>query len=188
MYTTEANIAARLGTSLTDDQASYFNDVLSDSIDAYINRVTGTAFSSTDSVDVYVDGTDSNMLIIPTMHDITSVSVVENDGTETAIPVDEYRTYPQGETDKYAIRNLNGTWTEGIENYKVTGSVGFTDVPADLVEVATEMAVNSLNANVNNYQSEKVGDWSVTYSGAQNSLSSDSVSTLNSYRRLSRSI
>lgn len=189
MYTTAANISAKLGTSLSADQLDYFTNVLDDAIDSYINRLTGVSFGSTGVVSVYEDGTDSNMLVIPTMHDITEVAKMNSNGTvEAVVPVDEYRTYPQGSVDKLAIRKLNGTWAEGFENYKITGQSGYKTVPGDIVNAATEMAINSLNANVNNYKSEKVGDWAVTYSEAENSLSAGSEMVLANYRRLSRSI
>lgn len=189
MYTTASYISAKLGTTLSADQVDYFTNVLDDAIDSYINRLTDVSFGSTTIVTVYVDGTDSNMLIIPTMHDITEVALINSSGVvEGVVGVDEYRTYPQGSVDKLAIRKLNGTWAEGFENYKITGQAGYKVIPADIVNAATEMAVNSLNANVNNYKSEKVGDWSVTYSEAENSLSAGSEMVLANYRRLSRSI
>jgi hypothetical protein len=188
MYTTAENIAARLGEALTAEQETYFNDVLSPSIDTYINRYTNTQFGSTDEVDVYVNGEDSSMLVIPTMYGIENLYVVSDDG-ETLVDSDTYVVYPQGsEQSKYALRNKGGTWSEGFENYKVHGKLGFAEIPDDIVEVATQMAVSGITANVGNYKSEKVGDWAVTYSDTQESLSPDSLSVLASYRRLSRSI
>lgn len=186
-YTTTGNIAARLGASLTTEQSEYFTNVLSGSIDAYINQQTQTMFGSQDETEVYVSGSDSNMLIIPTMFAITALHRIDG-ADEEAVPVDDYMTFPRGDVNKYAIRTLNGTWSEGFENYKVTGKLGYASVPDDIVAVATELAVNGIDANVNNYKSERVGDWSVTYGEMERSLSPDSVGVLASYRRLSRSI
>lgn len=188
MYVTVGDIAAKLGTSLTADQEAVINSYLGDSVDAYINQITGTSFGSDEEVEVYVDGSDSNMLVIPTMHTITAVAKVEEDGTETAVSVDDYRTYPQGQGSKIAIRHLNGQWEEGIENYKVSGMLGYEEVPADIRMVAAELIANGLNANVNNYKSEKVGDWSVTYSDIEKGLSPNSIAILDNYKRLSRSM
>lgn len=188
MYTTQANVEAKLGTTLTDDQASYFINVLSPAIDRYIERETGMIYGSTTAVSVYVDGTGTGTLIIPTMNTITAVARVNTDGTEEAISVDDYSTYPRGDTDKYALRHLNGTWEEGIENYKVTGKSGASTVPADIVMVATELAINALNESNTNYKSESVGDWSATYAETNKSISDESRNILLSKRRLSRSI
>lgn len=188
-YTTSANIAARLGKSLTADQSTYFTSVLDAAIDAYINKITGTSFGSTVSVEVYVetDDTQGGTLVIPTMHDITSLAKVNNDGTEELIPVDDYYTWPRGVDDKLAIKSVSGDW-ESDATYKITGELGYKNIPADIVEVATELAVNGLSGNVNDYKSEKVGDWSVTYAEGEKQLSSSAMTVLNSYNRLSRSV
>lgn len=190
MYTTTANIAARLGTSLTNDQAMYFASVLDSGIDALIEEKTGTRFGSTEVVEVYVSGDGSDTLIIPTMHDITSVARITDDDTEEALSVDEYRTVPRGlsKPTKLALKHLTGSWEEGTDNYMVTGKLGYAEIPADITMVATEMAVSAMKANVNNYKSERVGDWSVTYNDEKQPLSAQSEVVLNNYRRLSQAV
>ncbi len=189
MYTTTAKITDKLGTSLTTAQSNYFTNVLNAAIDATINRITGTAFGSTTSTSIYVDGSDSSLLIIPTMHDITAVAKLDdNTSTYIALPVADYRTYPQGDLNKYAIRNINGTWSDGLENYKITGKLGFAEIPADIIDIATTMAIDSLGGNANNYKSERVGDWAVTYADTEKTILTEAMSILESYRRLSRSI
>lgn len=187
MYVTEANITSKLGRSLTADESSYFLSVLSPSIDAYINEATGTSFGSTTVVNVYVEGDDGNYLVIPTMHDITALARVDTDGSEEAIPVDDYRTYPFHADNKLAIKHLNGEWDSDVE-YKITGQMGYKTVPADITAIATELAVNQINSTYNNYKSEKVGDWSVTYADNAQFLSSASIGMLDRYKRLSRGI
>lgn len=187
-YTTQENIEDKLEAALSQDQADYFTNVLSPAIDAFINQQTETQFGSDTAANVYVNGECSSILVIPTMHTITDLVKVEDDGTETTISTDDYVTYPQGEADKYAIRSRTGTWDEGFENYKVSGKLGYTAIPADITLVATELAVNALNENVGNYKSERVGDWAVTYADTAKTLSSDSQQILANYRRLSRSI
>lgn len=188
MYTTVDYIQNKLGDTLTDSQSSYFDSVLDSSIDKFIDSQTHTQFGSEDEVDVYVTGEFSPMLVIPTMHDITEVYVVNDDDTETLIDPTTYSLYPRGDDDKYAIRKIGGMWYEGFENYKVVGKLGFKDIPGDIALVATELAVNAFQSNYNNYASERVGDWAVTYKDMSASLSSESQSILNSYTRLSRSI
>ena len=186
MYTNQADVEARLGTKMTDEQAAYFES-LSLSTDAYIERVTGTKFGSTEIVDVYVDGEAGPMLIIPTMHDITAVTRIAEDGAETVLSVSDYRVYPMGAANTYAIRRINGEWEDGPDRYKITGVLGYKEVPADIAMVASELASGSIKADSNQYKSEKVGDWSVTYSDST-SVSTDAMTTLNGYKRLSRSI
>lgn len=189
MYTTVANIQNRRGIPLTDGQIAYFNDVLSPAIDSFINQATGTAFSSPDApVDVYADGSCSNMLIIPTMHDITSVQSLAGDGTATVVDPTYYVAYPTSSTNKLAIRNRTSVWNEGFENYIVTGKLGYSDVPADIVMVATEMALLTFTKNPDMLKRERVGDWDVIYADAKTELSDDTLAILNTYHRLSRSV
>lgn len=189
MYTTSADLSAALQRSLTATETEYFDSVLDAYIDEYINQATGTSFGLTNSDSVYVTAPDNvnEMLVIPTMHDISAVVKVNNDDSEEAVSVDDYYTYPRGKDNKYALVNKNGQW-ESEATYKITGELGYKQIPADIVLVATEIAKNALLENVNNYKSEKVGDWSVTYSDVANSLSGNSLLTLNRYRRISRSI
>lgn len=185
MYTTTANIAAKLKRSLTAEESTYFTSVLDPGIDAFINRQTETTFGSGDSTDVYVSGDGSSTLIIPTMHDISAVVKINEDDTEEPVSVDDYRTYPRSSSDKRALNRVSdGVWDEGIDNYKITGELGYSAVPGDITLVATELAASSIMEN--NIKSERVGDWAVTYSDMQRTLSSSSQAILDSYHRLTR--
>lgn len=188
MYTTVAQITGKLGT-LTADQQSYFQSVVDAGVDEQINALTGTQFGSVAVVDVYVDCNESgSTLVIPTMHDITAVAHVAEDGTETVLTVDSYYTYPRGTGNKYAIKGINDTLDTGTGcAYKITGVLGYKEIPGDIVAAATELAVAGLSANVNNLKSERVGDWSATYSDGS-SVSSATLDNLSRYKRLSRSI
>lgn len=188
-YTTAANVAARMGIStLSAEQTTYFNDVVSGAVDTIINTRTGTVFGNTAISDVYVSGEDSQFLTIPTMYDISAVAEVDDLDQETGISVDEYVTYPRNETSKYALRKLSGEWNEGFDNYKITGKLGYASVPDDIELVATELAAAGIDQMTGAIESEKVGDWSATYAKMEQGLSSDSKAILSNYRRLSRSL
>lgn len=184
-YTTQANVEGIIGT-LTTVQATYLSDVVLPAIDAYIDRTTNTRFGSTTPTSTYVSGDGSDTLIIPTMHTITAVAIVDNDDVETAVP--DFLKYPRGEDDKYALIATSGTWEEGFENYKVSGILGYKNIPDDIIGVATELASNAVKNNTANLKSEKVGDWQVVYDNAERTMSTDAHQVLASYRRLSRSI
>lgn len=183
-YTTQENIESRIG-ELTADQAAYFTNVMSPAIDAYIDSVTETNFGNAESDDVtfYVNGTGTNMLTIPTMSEVTSVS---HDGD--VINESEYVPFPQGSAAKLAIRKKDGTWSCGDENYVVVGKAGYSTIPADITMIATELAVNGLQARTDSIKSEKTGDWAVTYAEGEQNISPRSLDILQTYRRLSRSI
>lgn len=187
-YVTEANIAAKLGRALTTEETTYFTGVVSPAVTAYIDLMTETSFGADAESEVYVSGTGTATLIIPTMHAITSVAHVTDDDVEEAVPVDDYRTTPRGSVNKFALRHITGEWEEGTENYKVSGKLGYAEVPADITAVATELALNSITANVSNLKSEKTGDYTATFNPGQVPLSADSTAILNRYIRLSRSM
>lgn len=189
MYTTTSYIEAKLGRSLTTAQANYFNTVLDNKIDTTINKMTRSVFGSLTPTTVYVDGTGTGLLIIPTMNNITAVAKDDNNsGTYTDLAADTYRVLPLAEVNKYAIRVTTGTWFIGTENYKITGILGYEDIPADIIDVATSMAIDSLTNNITNYKSERVGDWAVTYADVNKTLSADQMQIFDNYKRLSRSI
>lgn len=187
-YTTTSDVQYKLKATLTSDQQNYFDNVVDPFVDAYINRFTETQFGSVAATTVYVSGDGGSNLIIPTMHTITQVDKVENDGTTETVASSDYYTYPRGATNVYAIRKINGSWSDGFENYKISGVLGHSGIPNDIVGVATEIAVNMIQENINNYKSEKVGDWSVTYAEVEKDLTPASMKILSSYKRLSRGI
>lgn len=189
MYTTAVNAANRLQIELSPEQTAYFNDVMDKAIDEYIDGETRTTFGGTEVTTVYVDGSCTNMLVIPTMHDITQIQkLARDDSVEETLDTSDYLLYPSGDPDTYAIRLRSGIFTEGFENYAITGVLGHRDVPEDIMMVATELAANGINQNISNIKRERVGDWDVIYKDADTELSLDSTSTLARYKRLSRSI
>ena len=183
-YTTIEQVTSAMG-SLTDEQTAYFSSTLDAAIDKYINKETETYFGETASTTAYASGDGTSTLIIPTMHTITAVK----DESGNVVPAETYYAYPRHSYEKYAIMGQN--WSEGVENYRIEGIMGYKTVPADIISVATELAVNKLSgltASTKGYKSEKTGDWSATYLDGEKNLSTNSLSTLSGYLRLSRSM
>lgn len=186
-YTTTTNIANALDRALTPEEIAYFNDVLSDAIDEYIDSSTDTSFGSEAEVTVYASGGNTDTLTIPTMNTITAVQNDEG----TAIATTEYAEYPKRGDERLALCRKNGKWDSGLENYRIVGRMGYKVLPKDIVAVATEIAVHvltSLTAEAQGVKSEKTGDWAVTYIDGEKPLSARSMAILAQYRRLSRRI
>lgn len=134
---------------------------------------------------MYVSGDGTNRLVIPTMHDITSV-----EHNDTVLSTDYWQTYPA--TAPYlALTHKSGTWEEGTDNYKVTGKLGYASVPGDITNIATEMAASYFSIGRDDtgrvIKSERQGDYSATYV-VEDGISNKSLMTLLGYKRLSRSI
>lgn len=185
-YTTIELVQQTLGRSLTADEQAYFTGTLAAAIDAYIDKKTDTTFGGDTETDVYVSGCDTSMLIIPTMNSITQLKIDGN-----TIPSTEYVQFPQGSSETFSLRKKSGVWEKGIENYSVTGKLGYAEVPTDIKAVATELAANYFTgqqASISGAKSEKVGDWSITYLDSEKALSERSSYVLADYMRLSRRI
>jgi len=179
-YITQPNLEAKLGRTLTANESSYFTSVLAPSIDAYIDKQTGTTFGGSTPSTIYVDGNDEELVVIPTMHTITEVKQ-----DEVIMAVNTYSLYPRGAVDSLAIRNT-ADWNKGDENISVTGVLGYTVIPADIKLAALELATNSMTEIVNGYKSESVGDWSVSYDNSIKGITPQSLGILEGYARLSR--
>lgn len=183
MYTTIQNVESALGT-LTDSQQAYFTNVLSPAIDQMIDNAAETTFGGTTVVSVYTSGHDTTQLMIPTMHSVTTV--IDHDGN-TIDPTTYYLTPRTG--DSYGIINSNGTWNDGVDNYQVSGVLGYAVVPPAVTAVATDLAILALQtATSSHLMREKVGDWEAFYKNTQMGLTDTHLAILSTYRRLSRSI
>lgn len=183
MYTTNTLIANKLDRSLSDEEVQLLTEV-SDGIDDYINYTTGTQFGSDESVSVYVSGDGNKTLTIPTMHEITSVELVDGDYVEDTYT--DYVVHPR-DTNKpiYALRK-SLPWPEGDDNIKITGKLGYKDVPSDIVLAATLIGVQMLESR-SDVSSESVGDWSASYRNAE-FVPKNANDILNRYKRLSLKI
>jgi len=195
-YTSQEAIEARLGRSLTAPEVTYLSTLLP-AIDAYINSVTGTTFlppDPDDDIEIYETADCSSTLVIPTMRTITSVAI-SSGFVDDFVTLDssEYRKYPR--SGPILALQKSGSWGDSDTTVRITGKLGYATVPADIASIAASLAVSDINANINNYKSERVGEWAVTYSNESDSnetgiggISASSLSILNSYQRLSRSI
>ncbi len=183
-YTTQAKVEEALNRTLTASEVSYLTTLLP-AIDKYINNETETSFGESATVTVFVGGEGSDLLITPTLNNVTEVKY-----EGVVIPSSEYTTSPRGKDFVYALHSKNG-WSEGFENYSITAKHGFPEVPADITAAATEIAVNYFTgqqAATSGAKSEKVGDWSITYLNGEQAVSERTRAALRNYRRLSRSI
>lgn len=204
-YTSQAQIEARLGRTLTASEVTYLTTLLP-AIDAFINTQTGTTFlppSPDNDVTIYETPLEnSNMLVIPTMRAVTSVAVSHGFTDDfVAVPGTEWRVYPR--TGAILALQKQSNWGDEDTTVRIVGKLGYLTVPYDIAQVAGDMGVSAIVAssvnttNSGNLKSERVGDWQVTYADASTtansasgiaSISSASMDILHGYNRLSRSI
>jgi hypothetical protein len=114
-------------------------------IRAKFERIIGVALVSTASTEYY-DGNGSATLLLshhmpyadptPSPVVVTSITVIDTDGTETAFTVDELAdvvAYP------YKLVRRSGVFTAGSRNIKVAYSHGYTTCPDDVKQAAMQV-------------------------------------------------
>ena len=115
----------------------------------------------------YFDGNGSSYLRIGEAVDIDSIEVGE-DYAENFEAVIDYITYPYNLTPITKVIRKDGVWDRGIKNIKVTGNFGYaTEVPADIKFAVAVLVAGIINAQSNQdgeIESEKIGNYAVTYS------------------------
>lgn len=184
-YTTKALIGNKLERDLSTDEETLLDSALT-AIDKYIDRETGTTFGSDVETDVYVSGEGNDTLVIPTMHEITTVEKVDWEDTVEETYTKYFKS-PRGNTEIFALKKASDEWPEGDENIKITGKVGYEEVPKD-IELAATLIGSQLIESRSDVSSESVGDWSVSYRNISEIAPRTALNILNSYKRLSRRI
>jgi hypothetical protein len=115
----------------------------------------------------YFDGTGNSYLRIGEAVDIDSIEVGEDYG-ENFTAVTDYITTPYNSSPITKLVRKDGVWDRGIKNIKVTGNFGYaTEVPVDIKFAVAVLVAGIINAQSNQegeIQSEKIGNYAVTYS------------------------
>lgn len=118
---------------------------------------------------------------------VSSVVIIESDGTEVSIDGTEFRVRADTGTIRYKPDSTADYtyFPTGFQNVKITYTAGFEDVPAD-VKRACLLLAEALYATSENdvsVKSEKLGVYSVTYNSLWNSpLPAGVTDLINPYR------
>jgi len=213
-YTTQAAVEAKLGRTLTTEEAANLAQMLP-AIDAYINNYTNSSFIPYDSEAtpevVYVDIPEtrtvyspqryiggryneaSSKLIIPTMNHISLVEVATGfNGAFTSVSVSDYLLLPRGKNYVYAIAR-DGEWSETGDTVRITGHLGIGVLPPEIAQIATDMATSGISLRADGVKQEKVDQWWVTYrdntsTGPIDGIGEGNLATLKTFRRLTLDI
>lgn len=178
-YTTKAKLEAYIGKTLTSGQNTLFDSwVLA--AKNYIENYTGRKFEQEAGATRYFDGNGGNEIIIDDFTAITSLTVLEVDGTTLQLLVEgddqDFVTYPYNDTIKYKIilqaSSAIGYFPKRHKSVKVvaTWNAG-TTVPADIELVANMLIsgiIASANANGKDVSSESLGDYSISFNNNSN--------------------
>jgi hypothetical protein len=174
-YTTKENVEQYLNTTI-----SINIDLFILSAEQYIDTYTGKNFKEGDEKTRYYDGNNKRELIIDDATEITSLYIDDELMTEG----DDYLTYPYNKTPIYKLIGENRVFPEDYKNIKVTGKFGYECPPDEIKMVATILTAGLYQATRGGGEisSEKIGDYSVSYTNGQKTDFENVKEILNKYR------
>jgi len=171
------------------------------SVEAFIEKYTGTIFEKTSSEDRYFDGNGKSILYLTQEDDLMSIDaskllILNSNGTTLAILTEgqsnDFLLYPLNTTPKFEIRlspgSSIGSFIKGDRRVKITGVWGNADsVPNDIKLAATQLIaeiVKEGGVGGGDIKSTSLGDYSVTYTDVTSLAGSTLgvLSTLDLYR------
>ena len=181
-YTTKAAVQNYTLTNIDvslDTQLTEWITGMSRFMDQYTSRTLVAGDPTTRKY----DGNGGDTLIIDDVHDITEVTV--DDVVVTPI------TYPASTSRKYKLVLRDNYWAKGLQNVEVTGKFGYFEALADAPDVKFACTVlvagivNAANRQDEGVESERIGQYSVTYkTSSERADYKRAMSILDSYRRL----
>jgi len=173
-YITKENCELYLNKEITGNIDLFIN-----SAETHIDKYTGRNFKATEQTRLY-DGNNGEQLIIDWATEITKV---ELDGVDIT---DEIITYPYNETPVYKLIRKNNVFTRDFKNVSVEGKFGVADCPpADIKMVATILTAGLYQSSRGGGEvlSEKIGNYSVSYTNDQQSDFENVKEILDNYRK-----
>jgi hypothetical protein len=173
-FATAADVEARLGRDLTDDETARMAVLLEDATDL-IRSVTGQVLYPAGSETVRLEATNRVVYYFPQAPVTAVASVVDSDGlTVTA----DYTWTADGRL----WRSLS--WGRRRGDVTVTYSYGYATVPDPLVRLCSRLAVSMLTQPVGAaVKSESIGSYSVTYGDGSTLFSDEDLRTLAPFTR-----
>ena len=171
MFATIAELKLILG--ITDTSKDALLTLLLTNASAYIKSETGRAFEEVENFTENIDGSGTRELIL-TGENITDTTDFLLESRTDVTNEDNFETV---DATTYFVDEENGiikglfTFVERFEFYRVTYSYGYTEVPADIKQacltIAQSLYQTSSGGAGGNAQSEKVGEYSITYKSVQ---------------------
>jgi len=192
-YTTEVDVENYLLTTIdpsfnsaegSDKQIDKWIEAMSRFADRKTNR---TLVDSVETARKF-DGNGRTEMMIDEVNAITALTVDDVDVLASVLQ------YPTSEPRTSEIKMQSQYFTKGLQNVEVTGifamfgATDVDDVPEDIRHAVTVLVagiVNHAMNKTNDVKSEKVGQYSVTYTDPNQSRDyMTAMQTLNAYRRV----
>lgn len=168
MLVTQADVEARLGRSLTTEEATAFT-AINAANQAYVERMIGSGVESVSATPRKYDGGVQNLSIDPCTS-ITSVKVIDEYGNEVqTLDTNEYTAEPVNRTMKTMLRNRYGRFIGGMNYVEVTAKFSIYE-DSDVLALVKDALIGALTAemgNTDNITRESIEGYSVEYASEQ---------------------
>jgi len=164
----QADVEARLGRSLTAEEASSF-PTINNSLQSYVEKIIGSSVESVSATTRYYDGGVQHLRIDPCTS-VTTIKYVDDDSAaEYIFDSSDFTVEPINRTLKTMLRNRDGKFNTGINNVAVTAKFSIYDDTSvlNIVKDALISAIVSEVANNNNVKRESIEGYTIEYANTE---------------------
>lgn len=175
----QSDLEARLGRSLTAEEASAFT-IINSANQAYVEQIIGSSVEPVEVSTRYFDGGLQHLPIDPCT-DIESIKYVDDDQViEDTVDTTDYTKQPVNRTCKTMIRHRAGAFPTGMNNIAVAAKFsinGDTSILAIIKDALLGGLTSEITAS-GNIQKESIEGYSVEYASTETKSMLDRVKTL----------
>lgn len=178
-FITVTDLSNKVGRDLTADQGAA--DACAEACDI-VRNLTSQDFTQTFGDAITLDGSGTDVLILPQLPVLGAGSITVNGNPETAFCFTETGLLFRGSAGSsgYFGYGCRPTWPVGRQNVQVTYDHGYGTVPSDVLAVARNLAARSIIQGA--AISETVGTVNVRYAIAASDLTPNELRILQRYR------
>lgn len=205
-YTTQSRVEAYLNRELTDNEASYIDDLIVH-VSQFIDNYTGRSWIDVDDeatdadADSYVDhqeattrifdGSGSKELYVDEFTNLEKIEVLDSLGSvyHTHELNTDWNLFPSNNDVKQSIRLYGYHFPDGYGNIRVTAVWGGRSTPQSIIMVATGLVSKYLlkmHSGASQFKKESIEGYSVEYLTSQD-IDSDTkilIQSLDMHRRI----
>lgn len=171
----QSDLEARLGRTLTADEASAFA-IVNASNQAYIERMIGSSVEAASETTRYYDGGVQHLAIDP-VSEISAVNYVDDDSAAYYLnDTTDYTTEPRNRQVYQMLRFRPGAYPRGINNIAVTGKfstyadAGLTAIIKDALIAMAEASFSATERSTD-VAKESIEGYTVEYISNKQSVS-----------------
>lgn len=165
----QADLEAKLGRSLTDEEANGFTSI-NNALQAEVEKIIGSKLETASETTRYFDGGVQHLSINPCT-EITSVKLVNDDQVAVyTYDSSDFTKEPINRTLKRYLRHRNNSgFVTGINNIEVTAKFSIAG-DADTVAIVKDAMLEALASEVvnnDNIRKESIEGYSVEYASTE---------------------